>query len=277
MPSQNSANGSHLALITGASSGIGLAYAERFAADGHDLIVVARRGDRLRALKDRLESSHGVSVEVVTADLASESGMREVDSIASQRPLDVLVDNAALAHYMKFLDLPLDKLEELVKLNVLAPTRLIRAALPGMVERNRGTVISVATQLVFSATADNPQLPQRAVYAATKSFLFTLIRVLAMELRDSGIKMQVVCPGVVKTEFHTRQGMDMSHMPRLEPEDVVIASLRGLALGEIVCQPSLEDVALLRRRDQADLAVLQGGMNPALADRYKQTVPISIV
>ncbi|GAC1596037.1 MAG: SDR family NAD(P)-dependent oxidoreductase [Acidimicrobiales bacterium] len=263
-------------MITGASSGIGLAFAERFAADGHDLIVVARSGDRLRALKDRLESSHGVSVEVVTADLASESGMHEVDSIAAERPLDVLVDNAALAHYMNFLELSQDKLDELVHLNVLAPARLIRAAVPGMVERSHGTVISIATQLVFSATADNPQLPQRAVYAATKSFLFTLIRVLAMELRDSGIKMQVVCPGVVKTEFHTRQGMDMSHIPRLEPEDVVTASLRGLELGEIVCQPGLEDTDLLRRRDEADLAVLQGGMRPTLAARYNQTRPIGI-
>lgn len=270
-----SARGSQLALVTGASSGIGLAFAERLAADGHDLIVVARRGDRLRALKDRLESAHGVSVEAVTADLASESGIHEVDVLAAERPLDVLVDNAALAHYMKFLDLPQDKIDELIQLNVLAPTRLIRAALPGMVERSHGTVISIASQLVFSATADNPQLPQRAVYSATKSFLFTLIRLLAMEVRDSGVRLQVVCPGVVKTEFHTRQGMDMSHMPRLEAEDVVAASLRGLERGEVVCQPSLEEADLLRRRDEADLAVFQGGMKPALAERYRSTGAIA--
>lgn len=272
MPSRTSTTVSPLALVTGASSGIGQAFAERLAADGHDLIVVARRGDRLRALKERLESDHSVSVEVVVVDLATESGMKEVDTIAAERPLDVLIDNAALAHYMKFLDLPHDKVEELVKLNVLAPVRLIRAAIPGMVERGHGTVISIATQLVFSATADNPQLPQRAVYAATKSFLFTLIRTLAMELRDSGVKLQVVCPGVVKTEFHTRQGMDMSHMPRLEPEEIVAASLRGIELGEIVCQPSLEETDLLRRRDEADLAVFQGGMRPALAERYKPNI-----
>jgi uncharacterized protein len=88
-------------------------------------------------------------------------------------------------------------------------------------------VISLATQLVFSATADNPQLPRRAVYTATKAFLFTLIRLLALELRGSGVRLQVVCPGVVKTEFHARQNMDMSHMPRLEPEQIVQASMRG--------------------------------------------------
>jgi short-subunit dehydrogenase len=259
---------SPLALVTGASSGIGQAFAERLGADGHDLIVVARRADRLGALKDRLESAHGVSVEVLALDLATEGGMNEVDTIAADRQLDVLVDNAALAHYMPFLDLPPDQAEELVKLNALAPARLIRAALPGMVQRGHGTVISVATQLVFSATAENPQLPQRAVYAATKAFLFTLIRLLALELRGSGVKVQVVCPGVVKTEFHTRQGMDMSHMPRLEPEEIVAASLRGLELGEVVCLPSLEDTDRLVRRDEADLAVLQGGLRPSLAKRY---------
>jgi uncharacterized protein len=137
-----------------------------------------------------------------------------------------------------------------------------------MVERGHGTVISLATQLVFSATADNPQLPRRAVYTATKAFLFTLIRLLALELRESGVRLQVVCPGVVKTEFHTRQNIDMSHMPRLEPEQIVQASMRGLELGEVVCMPSLEDAERLQRRDQADLDVLTGGMRPTLATRY---------
>src|SRR2546427_12357507 len=97
---------SPLALITGASSGIGQAFAERLAADGHDLIVVARRRERLEELKGRLESAHQVSAQVLAADLATESGMAAVDAVAAERPLDVLVDNAALAHYMPFLELP---------------------------------------------------------------------------------------------------------------------------------------------------------------------------
>ncbi|HEV2027942.1 MAG TPA: SDR family NAD(P)-dependent oxidoreductase [Candidatus Dormibacteraeota bacterium] len=156
-----------LALITGASSGIGRAYAERLAADGHDLIVVARRGDRLEELKHRLEAKHGVSVETLVADLSTESGMWDADAAVADARMQIVVDCAALAHYMSFLDLPTETAEELVKLNVLAPVRLIRAALPSMVKRGSGTIISIATQLVFSATADNPQLPQRAVYAAT--------------------------------------------------------------------------------------------------------------
>ena len=257
-----------VALITGASSGIGRAYAERLAADGHDLVVVARRGDRLEDLKHRLESEHRIRVQTLVADLSTEAGMREVDAAAADPRLEFVVDCAALAHYMPFLKLPLEQAAELVNLNILAPVRLIRAALPSMVARKKGTIISIATQLVFSATSSNPQLPQRAVYAATKSFLFTFIRLLALELRESGVRLQVVCPGVVRTEFHTRQNMDMSHMPRLEPEQVVQASMLALDRGEIVCIPTLEDAELLLRHDEAESAILIGGMRPALAERY---------
>ena len=257
-----------VALITGASSGIGRAYAERLAADGHDLIVVARRGELLEELKHRLEAEHEVSVRTLVADLSTESGMREVDVAAADSHVEFVVDCAALAHYMPFLNLPLVQAEELVNLNVLAPVRLIRAALPSMVARKKGTIISIASQLAFSATAGNPQLPQRAVYAATKAFLFTFIRLLALELRESGVRLQVVCPGVVKTEFHTRQNMDMSHMPRLEAEQVVQASMLALDRGEIVCIPTLEEPELLQRHDEAEVAILMGGMRPALAERY---------
>jgi short-subunit dehydrogenase len=264
----SSATGRPLALVTGASSGIGRAYAERLAADGHDLVVVARRADRLEELKHRLESEHGVSIQPLVADLSTEKGTRDVDAAAADSRIEVVVDCAALAHYMPFLELPTGTAEELVKLNVLAPVRLIGAALPGMVRRKRGTIISIATLLAFSATADNPQLPKRAVYAATKSFLLTFIRLLAMELRDTGVRLQVVCPGVVKTEFHTRQNMDMSHMPRTEPEQVVQASMLALERGEVVCIPTLEEADRLQRHDQAEIEVLMGGRQPTLAERY---------
>lgn len=260
--------GRPLAVITGASSGIGRAYAQRLAADGHDLVIVARRGDRLDELKHQLESKNGVAVQTMVADLSKEAGMQKVEAAAIDPRVEVVVDCAALAHYMPFLALPAEQAEELVKLNVLAPVRLIRAALPQMVARKRGAVISIATQLVFSAAAGNPQLPQRVTYAATKAFLFTFVRLLALELRESGVRLQVVCPGVVKTEFHTRQNMDMSHMPRLEPEQVVQASMLALERGETVCIPTLEDPELLRRRDEAELAILSGGMRPMLAERY---------
>src|SRR5437588_7251543 len=167
------AAGRPLALVTGASSGIGWAYAERLAAEGYDLIVVARRAERLEELKQKLESAHSVAVQPLVADLSTESCMRDVDAAVADPRMEMVVDNAALAHYMPFLELPVERLEELVKLNALAPARLLRAALPGMVTRGHGTIISIATLLVFSGTADNPHLPRRAVYASTKSFLFT--------------------------------------------------------------------------------------------------------
>lgn len=268
MPNTPPAGGRRLALVTGASSGIGRAYAERLVADGYDLIVVARRGDRLAALKGQLESQHGVSVRPIVADLSTESGIRSVEAAAAEPRIALVVDSAALAHYMPFLELPADQADELVKLNVLAPVRLIHAALPGMVERGSGAVISMASLLAFSAAADNPQLPKRAVYAASKAFLVTFIRLLALELRDTGVRLQVVCPGIVKTEFHTRQNIDLSHMPRMEPQQVVEASLRALERGEVVCVPTLEDADSLQRYDKASTEVFTAGMRPALAPRY---------
>jgi short-subunit dehydrogenase len=257
-----------LALVTGASSGIGEAFAERLAADGFDLVVVARRRERLETLKERLEAAYGVQVRPLAADLSTDSGAAEVDEVARQSPIDLLVDNAALAHYMPFLDLPLEKAEELVRLNVLGSVRLIRSTLPGMVERGRGTVVSIATQLVFSATGNNPQMPKRAVYASTKAFLFTFIRLLAQELQGTGVRLQVVCPGVVNTEFHTRQNMDLSDRPRFDPEQVVQASMKGLQLGELVCIPGLEDREKLQRHDEAEIEVMSGGLGSKLAERY---------
>src|ERR1700716_2271902 len=198
-----------LALVTGASAGIGRAYADRLASDGYDLVVVARRRERLDEVKRQLESAHGISVQPLVAPLSTELGRSAVDAVATQPRLEVVVDSAALAYYMPFLDLPTDKAEELVNLNVLAPVQMLHAALPGMVERGRGALVSFSSLLAFSAASENPQLPKRAVYAASKAFLLTFFQLLAVELRDTGVKVQIVCPGIVKTEFHTRQNMDL--------------------------------------------------------------------
>lgn len=260
--------GRPLALITGASSGIGRAYAERLASDGYDLVVVARRAERLDELKSQLESAHRVSVQPLVADLSTESGRHAVDAVATQPRLEFVVDSAALAYYMPFLTLPREKADELVNLNVLAPVQMIHAALPGMVERGKGTVVSFSSLLAFSAASENPQLPKRAVYTASKAFILTLFQLLAVELRDTGVKVQVVCPGIVKTEFHTRQNIDMSGRPRLEPEDVVKASMRGLERGEVVCVPTLEEIDRLQNHNQAEAELLAANMQLALAQRY---------
>jgi uncharacterized protein len=206
-----------LAMVTGASSGIGEAFAERLAADGWDLVLVARRRDRLEQVAARVKDAHGVSAVILDVDLANPVQLEALCAESADLPLGMLVNNAALAHYMPFATLPPEQAQELVQLNVLAPVLLTRAVLPGMVERGEGAVINVASLLAFSGSWERPYLPQRAVYAASKSFLVSFTQILAGELRDTGVRVQVVCPGVVRSEFHTRQGLGMSEVQRMEP------------------------------------------------------------
>ena len=259
-----------LAVVTGASSGIGEAYAERLAADGWDLLVVARSGERLRELATRLNQAHGVTVRVVQADLSDAGEVERVGGEIGAMPVDTLVNNAGLAYYMPFADLAAAKAAELVDLNVLAPVLLTQAVLTGMLDRSRGTIINVASLLAFSGAVEIPFLPKRVVYAATKSFLVTFSQALAAEVGDRGIQVQVVCPGVVRSEFHSRQGMDMSAVPRMEPGDVVEASLADLADGALVSVPGLDDTEPLAQLDAACLGLVRVARIAELPARYRR-------
>ena len=139
-----------------------------------------------------------------------------------------------------------------------------------MLARSRGTIINVASLLAFSGTVDIPFLPKRVVYAATKSFLVTFSQTLAAEVGDRGIQVQVVCPGVVRSEFHSRQGMDMSAVPRMEPGDVVEASLADLADGVLVSVPTLDDTGALARLEAANLELAVVARTPELPARYRR-------
>ncbi|WP_370963773.1 SDR family NAD(P)-dependent oxidoreductase [Amycolatopsis sp. cg9] len=256
---------SKLALVTGATSGIGRAFAERLAADGHDLVLVGRRRERL----DEFAAAHTeVEVRTVAADLATDDGIDAVAEIAGGEPLDLLVNNAGVAHYMPLADLSANQARELVKVKVLAPTLLSRAAVAGMVERGRGAIVNVAGMIAFSGPAPQARLPRRTVYAGTLAHLVTMSQTLGAELDGTGVRVQVVCPGVVATEFHSRQGLDLSAVPRMSAADVVSASLRGLELGEVVCAPGVEDAGLLTSVFEAELAAF-GGQRPELASRYR--------
>lgn len=145
-----------VAMVTGASSGIGEAYADRLAADGYDLVIVARREDRLRELGARLEATHGVTVKAVQADLGHPNDVQRVCDEIDTAQLDILVNNAGLAHYMPFAELPPLQAQELVDVNALAPVLLTRAAVTGMLARERGSIINVASLLAFSGPVDAP-------------------------------------------------------------------------------------------------------------------------
>ena len=225
-------SGRRWALVTGASSGIGRAFARRLGADGYNVVVVGRRRDRLDEL---VAAFPDVTVRPMVADLATDAGVDAVADVCANEALAMLVNNAGVAHYMPFIDLPADKARELLHVKVVAPTMLARAAAPGMAARGGGAIINVSGMLAFSGPAPLDKLPlHRAVYTATLAHIVALSQALHEELKVQGVTIQALCPGVVATEFHERQGLDLSMVPRMSAEDVVTASLRGLALGETV-------------------------------------------
>jgi short-subunit dehydrogenase len=256
------------ALVTGASAGIGVSFAERLATDGYDLVVVARRRERLEELAKRLQEQHGVSVEVLVADLSQADGIATAE--ARTAGVDLLINNAGFAGYRPFVELDPAVADELIGVHVTATTRLTRAALPSMVERGSGAIVNVASLLAFSGALPPDPLPQRVVYGAAKSFVVVFTQLLASELAGSGVQVQVLCPGLVRTEFHEVAGRDPSKLPfgALEPEQVVAASLRGLELGEVVCAPGLADVELLAARDDAQTTLFRTAVAGSLAERY---------
>lgn len=266
---------SPLALVTGASSGIGKAFAERLAADGYDLIIVGRRRDRLDALAATLTNasstdpaSTDVAVRVVVADLATDAGIDAVAELCASEPLTMLVNNAGVAHYMPLVELPAATARELMSVKVIAPALLTRAALSGMLERASGTILNVAGMIAFSGPAPAAAAQgQRAIYAGTLAGTVALTQTLNAELEGTGVIAHVVCPGIVATEFHEVQGMDLSALPRMSAKDVVTAALAGIELGEVVSAPGVEDYTLLEAVFGADLAVF-GGQSPTLASRY---------
>jgi short-subunit dehydrogenase len=254
-----------LALITGASSGIGQAFARRLGRAGYDLVVTGRRLDRLEMLRNELPD---VQVRTLVADLGTDAGIETVAEVCASEDLTMLVNNAGISHYMPFIALPADKADELLRVKVVAPTMLARAAAPGMAARREGTIINVAGMLAFSGPATLEEVPlRRAIYVATLAHIVALSQVLHTELQPDGIQVQALCPGIVATEFHERQGLDLSAVARMSPDDVVTASLQGLALGEVVCAPGVERDDLLDAIFRADLAAF-GAQAPTLAARY---------
>jgi len=224
-----------LAAVTGASGGIGAAFAERLASDGYDLIAVARSRQKLQRKAAAMRRRYGVRVEVAVADLTCADAVRDVERrLAGASRLDLLVNNAGFGTAGTFWELDADIEEAEIRLNVLALMRLTRAVLPGMVARRNGAIINVSSLI---SVIPNPTV---TTYGATKKFVNAFTESLAEELRGTGVRVQALCPGFTRTGFQDRAGIDAGHVPEIawmDPEDVVTASLSALERGELICIP----------------------------------------
>ncbi|MGC0418717.1 SDR family NAD(P)-dependent oxidoreductase [Embleya sp. AB8] len=222
-------------LITGATSGIGAAFARRLAHEGHTLVLVARDGERLAESARELRTEHGVSVQVLAADLAEDEGIAAVEARLADRaaPVDVLVNNAGFGNRGGFLDASTADEIRMLKVHCEAVLRLTAAASEAMRERGRGWVINVSSVAAF--------LP-RGTYGASKAWVVGFTEGVARELAGSGVRLMVLCPGFVRTEFHLRAGMGTSNIPGwmwLDADRVVAAAIRDLAIGKTVSVPDL--------------------------------------
>jgi short-subunit dehydrogenase len=254
-----------LALVTGASSGIGTAYARLLATD-HDLVLVARRAGRLADVADELRAT-GAAVETLPADLGTPEGLTAVTERLAAGDVRLLISNAGAGGYAPLVDVDPDDIDPLLTLNAVASVKLVRAALPGMLAAGEGAIVTVASLLAFSAGQTNPHMPDRTLYAAAKAATVAFTRILATELAGTAIRVQVVCPGVVATEFSDGFGHTVPFA--MTAEDVAKASLTGLGLGETICVPGLEDqTAALDAFLAAETALLTGNRQTP-ATRYR--------
>ena len=255
------------ALVTGASSGIGAVYAHRLAKQGYDLIIVARNGERLKALASGLTEETGRAVETVVADLGNTGDLARVEGVLKQdRSITLLVNNAGVGGTAPLLAADVDKMQKMIELNVTALMRLTYAAVPGFVARGGGTIINIASIVAIAPERLN------GVYGATKAFVLAFSQSLKHELAEKNIRIQAVLPGATATEFWGIAGTPIEHLPNeivMSAEDMVDASLAGLEQGEFATIPALEDAGLLSAYEQARQALMPNLSRSMPAKRYK--------
>jgi short-subunit dehydrogenase len=231
------AEGGPVALITGASSGLGAEFARQLAAKGFDLILVARRAERLAQLAGELEAACRIRAESLTADLCCEEDLAMVEArIMAEERLQLVVNNAGFGVIGSFFQSEAGPQIDMHRLHVMATMRLTHASLPGMVARRKGGIINVSSVAAFGCA------PGSVSYSATKAWMNMFCEGLALELKCAGspVRVQALCPGFTYTEFHDAARMDrskISYSPWMQPESVVAASLRGLERGDLIVVP----------------------------------------
>lgn len=245
-------------LVTGASDGIGAVYADRLARNGHDLVLVARRADRLAQLAERLQRETGVKVEVLAADLSDAEELAGIERrLREDSRITGLVNNAGIAGETRFLEADIDHLTTMIDLNVLAVTRLSAAVAPRLAAAGNGTIVNIT-----SVTALMPA-SFTATYPATKAYVLAFTEALAAELGPHGVKVQAVLPGITRTPIWTEEqlaGLDPEMV--MDVEDMVDAAMAGLRMGETITIPALPNSG-----DLDDYLSARTALHPSLSRR----------
>jgi len=255
-----------VAVITGASSGIGAVYADRLARRGHDLLLIARRHDRLQQLAAEIAGRTGRKVEVLAADLGAPADLARVERVLRDDPrITVLVNNAGVAAVTPLLNANVDDMSRMIALNVDALMRLTYAVVPAFVRRGLGTIINIA-----SIVAVAPEL-LNGVYGGSKAFVLAFSQSLRKELAEKGVRVQVVLPGATATDLWSNAGRPVEQLPReivMSVDDLVDAALAGLDQGEFVTLPALPQVEQWDAYEGARQALMPNLSRATPADRY---------
>ncbi|MBN3823785.1 SDR family oxidoreductase [Burkholderia sp. Ac-20384] len=252
-------------LITGASTGIGATYAERFAARGHDLVIVARDQKRLEALATTLRDKHGVSVDVLPADLTDPNELAVVEKrLADDARIDMLINNAGIAQSGSFVEQKSEDIDRLVTLNTTVLTKLASAIAPRLAQAGHGAIVNIGSIVGLA-----PEFGM-AVYGATKAFVLFLSQGLSLELTPKGVYVQAVLPAATRTELWERAGIDVDKLPAvMEVGELVDAALVGFDRRESVTIPPLQDAANWDGLEVARRALLQNVKQSESAARYR--------
>jgi uncharacterized protein len=251
------------ALITGSTAGIGAAFARRLAADGHNLVLVARDTKRLGEQATELHDRHGIEAEVLAADLSTDEGIETVGARLGDRrnPVDLLINNAGFGNKGRFLDVPMADELKMLKVHCEAVLRLTAAATEAMRERGRGGVVNVASVAAF--------VP-RGTYGASKAWVVQFTQGAAKDLAGSGVRLMALCPGFVRTEFHQRAGMGTDNIPGwmwLDADKLVASALADLARGKSLSIPDPRYKALMGIVKVTPRALL-GGISSKTGRKY---------
>jgi len=254
------------ALITGASSGIGAVYADRLSRRGYNLILVARNREKLNTVAKKIGDKTGRAVEVVTADLGNKADLRRIeDLLRNDASITMLVNNAGAGGGAPLLDSNIDKMEDMITLNVTALTRLTYAAVPGFVARGNGTIINISSVVAIAPEILN------GVYGASKAFVLAFSQSLRHELQDKHIRVQAVLPGATATDFWDASGVPLENVPSewvMSVDHMVDAALSGLDQNEFVTIPALPENADLEAYEAARQKLMPNLSRKEPAKRY---------